>query len=214
MEHSDRFVNDFDEKAKNWDADPERAKRARAVAEAVRKHVPLNPGMTAFEYGCGTGLLGFALHPYLSHVTMADSSPGMLAVLRKKIEAGGVTNMAPVRLDLETDPPPGERVDLIFTMMALHHVRDVPKILKNFYALLAEPGTLCVADMDREDGSFHGPDFTGHRGFDRTELAELAEKTGFERIRFDTVYQISKKTDGNKKTYSMFLMIAEKERLG
>jgi ubiquinone/menaquinone biosynthesis C-methylase UbiE len=200
---------DFDEKAKDWDADPEKAERARAVAGSIRERVPLNSGMTAFEYGCGTGLLSFALHPYLSRITLADSSPGMLAVLGKKIAAGGIKNMTPVRLDLETDPPPHEKVDLIFTMMALHHVKDVQKILKDFYALLDKPGYLCIADLDKEDGSFHGPGFTGHHGFDRTRLTEMLGKAGFENIRFTTVYRIAKKMDGNKKTYSIFLMTAE-----
>ena len=53
----------FDERAKDWDANPMRVERARIVAQAIRQAVPLRPGMTALELGCGTGLLSFALQP-------------------------------------------------------------------------------------------------------------------------------------------------------
>ena len=80
-------MNEFDQKASQWDAKPVRVERAQAVAESIKARCPLSPHMTALEYGCGTGLLSFALQPYLGHITLADSSSGMLAVLRDKIAA-------------------------------------------------------------------------------------------------------------------------------
>ena len=41
------LVNPFDEKAKTWDSDPEKAARARAVADAIAKEVPI----TAWLFG-------------------------------------------------------------------------------------------------------------------------------------------------------------------
>src|ERR1035437_8778978 len=117
-------MNEFDQKAKNWDDDPVRVSRARAVADAIRKHVPLTPDMSAMEYGCGTGLLSFELRGDIGPITMADSSDGMLLVLRDKIAALGAVNMNPVKLDLAVDRVPDDRFDLVYTLMTLHHIPD------------------------------------------------------------------------------------------
>ncbi len=50
-------MTNFDERAREWDSDPKKVERARAVAEAIRRSIPLSSGMNALEYGCGTGLL-------------------------------------------------------------------------------------------------------------------------------------------------------------
>jgi ubiquinone/menaquinone biosynthesis C-methylase UbiE len=166
--------------------------------------------MTALEYGCGTGLLSFALQPYLAHITLADSSAGMLAVLKEKIASSGVQNMTPLRLDLATDPLPQAQYDLIYTLMVLHHVLDTDSLLRDFYELLGTPGYLCIADLDKEDGSFHGPDFPGHKGFDRKELSEKAEQAGFRANRFTTIFQTPREVDGQRREFPLFLMLAEK----
>jgi ubiquinone/menaquinone biosynthesis C-methylase UbiE len=97
-------MTNFDERAKDWDSDPKKVERARTVADAIRKAIPLSREMTALEYGCGTGLLSFALQEELGQITLADTSQGMLDVLTEKISASGVRNMKPLRLDLTTDP--------------------------------------------------------------------------------------------------------------
>ncbi len=184
--------------------------RARTVAQAIRNRVPLNPQFSVLEYGCGTGLLSFALQPYVSHITLADSSLGMLDVLRKKIAACGARNMTPVRLDLSTDPLPTEHYDLICSLMTLHHIPDTKRILHDFNALLVPGGYLCIADLDKEDGSYHGPDFSGHTGFDRRELREKTEQAGFRAIDWKTVYTMTKETAHGRKTFPLFLMVAQK----
>jgi ubiquinone/menaquinone biosynthesis C-methylase UbiE len=204
-------VTHFDEKAKTWDSDPDKIIRARAVAQGIRSRVPLIPGMSAFEYGCGTGLLSFELHEDLTHITLADSSAGMLAVLQEKISSGRIQNMNAVRLDLAADPLPPERFALVTTMMTLHHVRDTDKLLLDFFNLLECPGFLCVADLDREDGSFHGSGFSGHKGFDREVLRQQAVRAGFREAGFETVYTMSRGEGRERRNYTLFLMIAEKK---
>src|SRR5512145_567978 len=109
--------NHFDLGAREWDNDPKRILRANTVAQAIAAAVPLNRQMTALEYGCGTGLLSFALQPHLGPITLADSSTGMLDVLREKIAAAGITNMAPVLLDLAVQAFTDEPFDVIYTLM-------------------------------------------------------------------------------------------------
>jgi hypothetical protein len=69
-------------------------------------------------------------------------------------------------------------------------------------------GWLCIADLDKEDGSFHGIEVDVHHGFDREELAEKVAKAGFAAARFDTVFEIVKETQDGSRVYPVFLMAA------
>jgi ubiquinone/menaquinone biosynthesis C-methylase UbiE len=202
----------FDQRAKDWDANPARVERARSVAQAIRKSVALTRKTSALEYGCGTGLLSFALHQDLGQITLADSSAGMLAVLREKIASAQVENLTPLLLDLASDPLPAERFDLLYTLMTLHHIPDTDSILASFHALLNSSGALCIADLDKEDGSFHGPGFDGHNGFDRAQLAENLAKIGFKNITSTIIYHVPKEVNGQPKTYPLFLLTAQKDQ--
>lgn len=204
-------MTNFDERAKDWDSDPKKVERARVVAEAIHKAISLSTNMTALEYGCGTGLLSFALQEDLGQITLADTSQGMLEVLSKKIAASGVTNMHPVRLDLSVDSLPAEKYHITYSLMVLHHVHDVRGILSRFYDVLEPNGYLIVADLDKEDGSFHTDGTTDvHKGFGRNELQKWVEEAGFENIQFSTAYEIRKEIDGKEKTFPVFLMTARK----
>jgi len=200
----------FDEKAALWDTDPVKNHRAQSVAEGIRAAVALKPEMSGFEYGCGTGLLSFALQPYLRHITLADNSTGMLKVLQEKIAAARIPNMTPLMLDLTVDAPPQEKFSLVYTLMTFHHIPDSAGMLRALYDLLEKGGSLCIADLDKEDGAFHGADFTGHNGFDRGALGRLAEEAGFRNVRFTTVFHMEKAVAGGKRTFPLFLMTAQK----
>ena len=204
-------MTNFDERAKDWDSDPDKVERARAVAEAIRQAIPLSKEMNAFEYGCGTGLLSFALQSNLGQITLADTSQGMLNVLNQKIARAGLTNMHPLRLDLSSDPLPAERYDLTYSLMTLHHIQDVKDMIIKFRDLLMPGGYLLVADLDKEDGSFHTDGSTDvHLGFERGELQKLAEEAGFERVAFSTAYEIKKRIGHEEKIFPVFLMTAQK----
>jgi len=198
----------FDSKARQWDDNPLFRERGLQIAEAIRKAVPLHRHMSALDYGCGTGLLSFPLKDELGAILMADSSSGMLEVVAEKIAAQGVTNMTPMKLDLLADPPPAQRFDLIVTSMTLHHVPDTNHILRVFHDLLNPGGHLCIADLDQEDGSFHGVEVDVHHGFDRADLGLRAEKAGFSGVQFQTVFSIAKERESGARDYPVFLMTA------
>jgi ubiquinone/menaquinone biosynthesis C-methylase UbiE len=203
-------MNTFDARARDWDSDPAKVERARAVAAALQKEVTLTTKTSALEYGCGTGLLSFFLQSYLGPITLADSSPGMLSVLAEKIAAAGAKNMTPLRLDLAADPLPAGRFDLVYNLLVLHHIPDTAQILERFKAVLNPGGRLCIADLDKEDGFFHDTPFDGHKGFDRHALRRLLRQAGFSKIRFNTCYEMMK----NGRRYTLFLAVAEKAGKG
>ncbi len=224
---------DFDSKARLWDGNPVFQDRADKIAAAIQAAIPLNANMRALDYGCGTGMLSFPLKDTLGHITLKDSSAGMLEVLREKIAALGVSNMTVRQADLTSQPlsltpspfptergehqaslgngDETERYDLIYTSMVLHHIPDTAAILAAFHALLNPGGRLCVADLDQEDGSFHGLEVDVHHGFAREELARLATAAGFTDIDFSTVFEIVKDTpEGGTRGFPAFLMVARK----
>ena len=205
--HSNRH---FDQKARDWDVDPRKTALATAVADAIREKLPLSLRMRALEYGCGTGLLSFGLQPYLGQITLADSSLGMLEVLSEKLAASPMDNMRPVRLDLTIDPIPQERFDLIYTSMTFHHIEDTDAMLGKLHSLLSPGGHLCIADLDAEDGSFHGPEFTGHRGFHWADIARQTRNAGFRNVDFRTVFHLHRNDSAGQTEFPVFLMVAEK----
>src|SRR5690554_4607033 len=98
----------FDQVAESWDDDPEKVARAREIALAVLANVPVRPQARVLEYGAGTGLVTQALLPHVGPVTLADSSPGMRAVLQRKVVDGELPADARVwdlDLELQTAPP-------------------------------------------------------------------------------------------------------------
>jgi len=76
--------------------------------------------------------------------------------------------------------------------------------------LLKKDGFLCVADLDKEDGSFHGLGFDGHNGFERDSLKKLAEEAAFREISFVTAMTMERAVaDGSLRSFPIFLMTAK-----
>jgi SAM-dependent methyltransferase len=130
-------------------------------------------------------------------------------VLSDKIRASKSANMHPVRLDLALDPLPAQKFQVIYSLMVLHHIPDTKVILSKFHQVLEPGGWLVVADLDREDGSFHTDGSTDvHLGFAREELQRQVEAAGFTQVRFSTAYQIKKMIGDERRTFPVFLMTA------
>lgn len=201
----------FDSKARQWDENPVFQARANKIAAAIQAAVPLNPQMRALDFGSGTGMLSFPLQGSLGHITLKDTSAGMLTVAEEKIAAWGIGNMSTRLIDLTAAPLPDERYDLIVSSMTLHHIPDTDAILKTFHDLLNPGGWLCIADLDKEDGSFHGIQVDVHHGFERGSLTTQSSKAGFRDIRFDTVFEIIKENEAGQRAYPVFLMLAQRD---
>ena len=201
----------FDEKARTWDSDPKKVLRAQSVAQAIIKAIPLNTKMTALEYGCGTGLLSFELLPYLKHITLMDSSSGMIEVLTEKILSRKIENMKPVQTDLISENITNEQYDIIFTLMALHHILNTRIIVQKFHSILNKNGYLAIVDLDKEDGSFHNYRTDVLHGFDRDLLKRTLKNIGLHILYDDICYQTCKITkDNEEKSYSLFLLVCQK----
>ena len=204
----------FDEAAKDWDSEPRRVALMKAIGEAILREAEPASDMDMLDYGCGTGLIGLFLLPHVGNVTGADNSPGMLEVLRDKIASEGLENMEAIRLDLERDPLPSARYDIITVGMAMHHIADTEKVLRAFHTLLVPGGKLCLADLDTEPGTFHPTDMADivhHHGFDRERLGKQLAEIGFVQRKDVTVTTFTKPVGGQgEQEFSVFLMTARR----
>ena len=207
-------VNRFDQEAGQWDKKQRRIQLARAVAAGIRD-LPLDKRMQALEFGCGTGLVGLEIAPHIKSLTAVDTSRGMLKVLTEKLHSQGITNVQPRCLDLVAGPLV-ERYDLVFSSMTLHHVAETDLILTRLTEALNPGGWLALADLDREDGSFHGPGTAGvhHHGFDRDKLCATVTAKGCTDVRARTIHTFNKKDDaGRERAYTVFLLTGRKQGL-
>ncbi len=200
-------MSTFDERARDWDT-PERRSRAVAVASAIRSSVPLSRTSRVIEIGAGTGLLGFELADEVGELVLAEPSRGMLVVAREKVAATGASNLRVVELDLLADPAPPEPFDVAISLLVLHHLPDTKAALEAIGRLLRPGGRLALADLDAEDGSFHGPESSGiyHLGFDREDLARLARDCGFTDVEMRTATELER--EGRR--YPLFLLLGSK----
>ena len=201
---------DFDKDAKSWDENPRRIRLAKAVAEAIISAASSMREMDVLDFGCGTGLVTIALQPFVKTITGADSSRGMLDVLEEKARSRGLGNVRTRFLDVARRDTLEDSYDLIVSSMTLHHVPDIAGLLREWYGHLKPGGMVGLADLDREDGTFH-EDNTGvfHFGFDRPMLKGILEETGFRELT-DTTVMTFRKDDGDNqgRVFSVFLITA------
>ncbi len=203
-------MNEFNIKALNWEKNPEHIERTQAVFEAMLDMIPVNRQMNALEFGAGTGLLSFALQKSFAFITLMDSSEEMIRIAQEKIDAEKITNMKSLCLDLEKEDYPGA-FDIIYNQMVLHHIQDIKGLFNKFFLLLNHGGFLAIADLFKEDGTFHGEGFTGHKGFDVSELSKILKEIGFINIKYRSCHIQKKKTEsGLIKKFPLFLLVAGK----
>lgn len=203
----------FDERAADWDT-PEHIERSEVVAEAILGRVAVASRARAIEVGAGTGLLGLALADRLvargtplAELVIADPSSGMLDVAAAKLRDRHLAFARTEPFALVADPPPaGGPFDLVLAQLVLHHVESTPAALAGLRALLVAGGSLALADLDAEDGTFHDSAAEGihHHGFERRQLAGLAREAGFRDVEIETATELER--DGRR--YPLFLLTA------
>jgi ubiquinone/menaquinone biosynthesis C-methylase UbiE len=203
--------NHFNDLARDWDKNLITKIRTDAIAEELRKIIPLKKEQTAMEFGAGTGLLSIGLKDLFSEIVLMDSSSEMIKVTAEKLAKINLHHLSLVLFDLEKEDYTVRTFDYIFSQMSLHHVLDIEKIITKFYKLLNPGGTLAIVDLYKEDGTFHEQDFNGHLGFDPEKLVLIYKKAGFVEISYKPCFEITKSEGPNAgKTYPLFLLVGKK----
>lgn len=204
----------FDHAAASWDDQPHRVRLMKAIGEAIVHQAAPTAERAVLDYGCGTGLVGLYLLPYVRSVIGADSSLGMLDVLGKKIAEDGLSSMRTVHLDLEKEAVLADRFQMIVVGMAMHHIADTDRVMRAFHKMLLPGGILCIADLDTELGNFHSASAAAgvhHHGFDRQEMKSHLMEIGFINVADSTVARFSKPIEsGGQAEFSIFLITAKR----
>ena len=199
MNREDKFAH----KAKEYEALQRRLDTANAIALKIKENIALTKEIHIIDFGSGTGLLLEALSNDIGKVTAIDISPSMTNVLREK-------NL-PCEVDINeidlTKEDLDIQVDGIVTSMTMHHIKDIKTMFTKFSKMLKNGGFIAIADLDKEDGSFHSVD-TGveHFGFERNEFIYFAQESGFTECKIVDVVKIVKQN----RDYGIFLMTGVK----
>ena len=196
----------FHEKSKVYETEPARVDNVTNIADAILEKLIYDKTSThLMDFGSGTGLLTAKIAPYVKKITTIDISPSMNEQLRSKKDSFPC-ELAMLELDLSSAEI-DETFDDIISSMTIHHVEDVQALFHKFYRLLNRGGTIALADLDKEDGTFHTEDMgVFHFGFDQEEFATLAKKAGFEDVTIEIV-SVAKKPYGE---YPIFLLTGRK----
>jgi ubiquinone/menaquinone biosynthesis C-methylase UbiE len=199
----------FDEMASKWDTE-RRIERAKVLANSIECSLGETKGLTALEIGCGTGLISFDLINKFCKIYCVDSSKEMLSVINEKISQFGTKNIFAFGTELLSEHKYYGKFDVVYSSMVFHHIVDIERELSMLHNLLKEDGNLIIIDLDKEDGRFHKgeKDFCEHNGFDRLELQKVIINSGFQDVKFQTIYVGEKKIVSDVVKYSLFLCCA------
>jgi ubiquinone/menaquinone biosynthesis C-methylase UbiE len=202
----------FDEKAKGWDLDPKRVERAQLFAAEIVSSLGGTKNLTALEFGSGTGLVSFQLTDTFSSITLADSSAGMMDVLNQKIRSENISIMHRFLIGGSNTLRKLSDFDVVYTLLTLHHIKDIPETFSEFRDVLKPGGKLYIGDLITEDGSFHfrDPEFDGHLGFDPDELIKLLSGNGFGDCRSKIFHTIEREDNLITRRYPLFFLSATK----
>lgn len=202
----------FFEKAKTWDQRPQVIEMSRLFAEELQKNITLQKDFDLLEFGCGTGQVGLRFHDQVHSLLMVDNSPAMLNVLKEKIAAQNIMNINILEGDITTLKITESSIDMIFSLMAFHHVNNIPEVLQTFYSVLKPGGLIAIGDLVAEDGSFHQGEQVAHHGFDLDELANTFSSNGYS-VQKKFVFRTMQRPDaeGTVKEYQQFMLIAQKQ---
>lgn len=193
---------------------PERFTRSEAVLEHLRDKLIFDSEVTeVLDFGCGSGYLSFLLAPYVRRITAVDNSAAMINELQGQLTLSRLKNIRALCLDLTTveNELVNARFDLIISVMVLHHLTDVQKILLGLKSLLKPEGILCIVDLDSENGTFHPQNISvAHQGFARENFTQLLNELGYFAVTIDNAYTIIKVSgDNNTNQYPLFIALAD-----
>ncbi len=199
----------FDSRAAQWDHLPRRVALARAVVEAIISKTDPQPSMRMLDYGAGTGLVTLGLLPLVKEAIAVDSSRGMLEQLQAKARETGITNLQTLYLDLDQEWQLPQGIDLLVSSMTMHHVPDIPALMKMFRECMNLGARLCIADLEHEDGSFHDEQTNPipHQGFSVSRMEGYFHEAGFTNVSTCPVMTVIKERDGQRREYPVNLTV-------
>lgn len=197
----------FDNVAKDWDKSDFRLSLAKNITDKILDCVELANTDVVMDFGCGTGLVGLNIAPFVKKMIGADLSSKMLEAFKTKAQSGNLSNVEAMHLEVDSDFSHLE-LDVIVSAMAMHHIENPSKQFGKFSKAIKSGGILAIADLAKEDGKFHeNNEGVYHFGFSQDELNSFFEDNGFEQPTIVVAHTVKKPN----RDYDILLSYARKK---
>jgi len=128
-----RYAVIYDKSEKYWDS---------FEKDFLKPYIESAQGLKVLDAGAGTGRLSVRLYDAGARVTALDISPEMLIKLKHKNP-----DIELVEGDMENMPFENESFDLVFSSLALVHLKKVDKFLDECYRVLKDDGKLVLVNI-------------------------------------------------------------------
>lgn len=181
--HTSEF---FRRAAPDWD-------RVREKAFGPPTHLDrlvdrIGTAATAVDLGTGTGVLLERMAAKANRVIGVDASPEMLEEARTRVAEARLPNTE-LRLGTLEHLPLGDgEADTMVANMVLHHVADVPTVLREIRRALSADGRLVIADLaEHPDDVFWRDIGATWPGFRVADVRSWLEAAGYTGVAVDTI---------------------------
>jgi ubiquinone/menaquinone biosynthesis C-methylase UbiE len=128
-----RYASDYDERERFWNSFEQ---------NYLLPYINLAKGKKVLDAGAGTGRIAIKLQNGGANVTALDISPEMLAKLKKKNH-----HIKTVEGDMEQMPFEDESFDMVFSSLAIVHLKKVDTFLDECYRVLKNGGLLILVNI-------------------------------------------------------------------
>lgn len=196
----------FDNAAKDWDLSDFKQNLSKNITSKMLDVVNFTKNDTVMDFGCGTGLIGLNIAPFVKKLIGVDISDKMLDVFNEKAKKSNLNNTQTL-LVVENAKFDNLGLDSVVSAMALHHIKNPDELFKDFNHSLNLGGVLAIADLAKEDGTFHENNSgVFHFGFSKDEFCSFFVNNGFEAPTIYVAHTVSKQN----KEYEILLCVAKK----
>lgn len=128
-----RYAHEYDEKEKHWDSFEQ---------SHLQPFIESAKGKKVLDAGAGTGRVSLKLAAAGAEVTALDISPSMLEILKRK---NG--NIETVEGDMENMPFEDETFDLVFSSLAMVHLKKIERFMDECYRVLKDNGKFILVNV-------------------------------------------------------------------
>ena len=200
-DYADRFEKSLTEKL-GYDL-------PQKLAAAIQAHAGAETRFArAIDLGCGTGLAGPYVHPFVDHLEGFDISANMLA---KAVEKGVYDHLARADLSksavesgLFSPEHPAHRADLVLAADVMMYLGDLESPAALAAELLKSGGTFAFSVEAADEGYVLQPSM--RYAHSQAHMAVLFDRHGFEERDFE---RVTLRMDAGKPVYG-FIFIATK----
>lgn len=121
--------------------------------EIILSEVPLKPGDTVLDFGCGPGSYTFILSKIVGpqgKVVALDIHPLAIKHVENMVSRRGIQNVVTVQSDCDTGLDDNS-VDVILLFDIFHMFHDPNRILRELYRVLKDEGVLSFNDPNMNE---------------------------------------------------------------